>query len=172
MSKLSKKKIHIAEWTPFDGQCEFKNLSKETYEIEYLVDLISSKEWFKYVLSGYSATDVLICIAVSIGVDYNKLFSCTDVYEAIKEKLAYEETSQKIEDDMFCLTINDEPITSGRIRTKDNVTLKVMERVLASVVLKQFNGLPEHKEALNLLRDVTIGAMGLISSQYVDDWED
>lgn len=172
MTKLNKKKIHIAEWTPFDDQCEFKNLSKETYEIEYLMDLISSKEWFKYVLSNYSATDVLVCVAKATGINHKKLLFCNEIYEAIKEKLACEEVSQKIEDAMFCLTINGEPITSGRIRTKDNVVLKATERVLASVVLKQFDGLPEHAEALNLLRDVTVGAMELISSQYTDDLED
>ncbi|MDE5758370.1 MAG: hypothetical protein K2H85_07120, partial [Allobaculum sp.] len=118
MSKLSKKKIHIAEWNPFSDQYEFENLSKETYEIEYLMGLMNDKNWLKNVLGNYGAIDVLICIAEAIDVDHNKLFSCTDVYEAIKEKLAYEETSQKIEDDTFCLTINDEPITRGRIRTK------------------------------------------------------
>lgn len=172
MSELGKKKIHIAEWNPFDEQFPFEHQSKETYEIEYLMDLISDKNWLRNVLGNYNAVDILICIAEAIGINHNKISFCDEIYEAIKEKLAWEEAPQKIKYDTFCLTINGEPITNGQMKTKDNVVLEATERVLASVVLKQFDGLPEHAEALGLLRDVAIGAMELISSQYIDDLED
>lgn len=171
MTKLSKIKIHLATWDPC---CKtFFYPSKETYEIGHLMNLINKDSGqFGTVLECYRAYDIILCIADAIGIDYQRFLFWRDLCMAVKEKLAHEESSQKIEDDFFCLTINGEPITSGRIRTEDNVVLKVMEEVLVRVALKQCSHLPEHKKALDLLRDISSGAMEIISSCYPDDLED
>lgn len=171
MTKLNKTRIHVAQWDPFEKR--LINQTKETYEIGYLMDLIDEDSGLlRTVLECYDIYDVVVCIADALGINHQRFLFGRDIYKAIKEKLAHEEAPQRIEDDTFCLTINGTPITSGRIRTEDNVVLKVMERVLATVVLKQYNQLPEHKEALSLLRDISSGAMEIISSRYPDDLED
>ncbi len=88
MTKLNKTRIHVAQWDPFEKR--LINQTKETYEIGYLMDLISKHPDFYYnntLENCYSDIDILICIARHLNVEYYKPRDYDDTYKAIEARI-------------------------------------------------------------------------------------
>lgn len=78
----------MARWDPEDNQ--FLDWSEESYEIGYLMDLISKHYDFYYnntLENYYSDIDILICIARHLNVEYYKPRDYDDTYKAIEARI-------------------------------------------------------------------------------------